>query len=153
MRVSLWQGVIGGAMLLGACGGGGNDAPVVPALLTCATATVPLCTDAATATGVRAAIADADTRLRPSLSGAAAAAIGTELATFRTAVDGGAVSTARSSADRLRAAITTLRGTGTQTPDLATLDAITLALIRAQAALGVTPAQLDVQSSTTTLTH
>jgi hypothetical protein len=140
------------AVSVTACGG--KDTQVVaPTVQTCPAAAVPLCTDATGAAAVRAAITDAVTRLRPSLGTAATAAIGTELTTFKTALDAGNVSAARTSALALRASIATLRGTGALSPDLVTLDALTLAIIRAQVALGVTPVQLTVANSDTSDTR
>lgn len=147
MRVTGVAGIVLGAVIFGACGGGADGPPVGPAVLACPTAAVPLCTDAARATIVRAALSDAVTRLRPSLGTAAGAAVTAELSTLKAAVDAGSVGSGRSSADRLRAILATARGNATLTPDLATLDAITLAIIAVQSALGVTPAQLAINSS------
>jgi hypothetical protein len=138
--------VVCGAMLC-ACSGGADAPPVGPVVLTCPTANVSLCTDATGAVNVRAALTDAVTRLRPSLSTTANGVVTTELSALKAAVDAGSISAARASAERLRTSIATLRGNAALTPDLVTLDAITLAIITAQVALGVTPTQLTIGSA------
>lgn len=147
MRFVGISGLVGSAALLGACGGGGDTPPVGPVVLSCPTAAVPLCTDATGATNVRAALTDAVTRLRPSLGTTVSAAVAPELTVLKTAVDAGSITAARSSAERLRVSLTAARGNGILTPDLVTIDAITLAIISVQVALGVTPVQLSTSAS------
>lgn len=137
MRV---QGVLILTFLLAACGsdpagtGGPSDT-------TCPDAQVPLCTDAAVAGDVRLAVSDAAARLAPALSAEADAAVAGDLAALEAALDAGNVTDGRSAAASLRAALATRRATGPDS-DLATLDAIALAVIQAELALGVTPAAL-----------
>ena len=130
-------------LLLGsaaACGGdptGAGDPPD----LTCANATVPLCTDVAYAAAVRTAIADAGGRIAPALSAEAESAVAGDLAELQAALDAGNVTDARAAAESLRDALAALRAVASAA-DLPSLDAIALAVIQAELALGVAPAAL-----------
>ncbi|HSE26619.1 MAG TPA: hypothetical protein VLA95_00205 [Gemmatimonadales bacterium] len=141
MRVSTFLATLASCGVLIACGsdpagtGGPSDS-------TCPDAQVPLCADAAVAGDVRLATSDAGARLAPALSAEAEAAVAGDLAALETALDAGNVTDGRAAALSLRAALAARRAAGPDS-DLASLDAITLAVIQAELALGVTPAALS----------
>lgn len=141
MRVSTYLVTLASCGVLLACGsdpagtGGPSDS-------TCPDAQVPLCTDAAVGADVRLAVSDAGARLAPALSAEAEAAVAGDLAALEAALEAGNVTDGRTAAASLRAALATRRAAGPE-PDLASLDAIALAVIQAELALGVTPAALS----------
>ena len=107
------------------------DGPTAPRALGCPTARVPLCTDAARAAAVRAALDDASTRLVPTLANATArAGLAGRLPVLAARLDAGDVAGARTALATARAA---LAGEAADAPDLA---AIQLTLAEIASALG-----------------
>lgn len=130
-------------VLLGSFTGCGSDPAGTggPSDSTCPDAQVPLCTDAAVASAVGLAVGDAAARLAPALSAEAEAALAGDLAALEAALDAGNVTDGRAAAAALRSELAARRPTATAA-DLPSLDAIALAVIQAELALGVTPAAL-----------
>lgn len=113
-----------------------------PSDSTCPDAQVPLCTDAAVAGDVRLAVSDAAARIAPALSAEAEAAVAGGLAALEAALEAGNVTDGRAAAASVRSALAARRAAGPAS-DLASLDAIALAVIQAELALGVTPTALS----------
>lgn len=130
---------------LAACGGdpAGSAGPEDS---TCPGAQVPLCTDAGLAAGVALAIDDAALRIAPSLAAEAEVAIEGDLAALAAALDAGNVTAGLATAAALRSALAARRAAG-PLEDLASLDAIALAVIRAELVLGASPAALPSMQS------
>lgn len=141
MRVSTLLATLASCGVLISCGsdpagtGGPSDT-------TCPDAQVPLCADAAVAGDVRLAVSDAGARLAPALSPEVEAAVAGDLAALEAALDAGNVTDGRAAAAALRSELAARRPTASAA-DLPSLDAITLAVIQAELALGVTPAALS----------
>jgi hypothetical protein len=122
-----------GAALAAGCA----DAPNAPQPLHCPSARVALCTDVAHAAVVRAAVADAATRLAPSLAGAGhRAAIAVPLAVLAEQLTDGDVARARDTLASLRSTLARARdGAAPDSVDAADLAAIDLALQEVAGAL------------------
>lgn len=107
------------------------DGPNAPVALRCPTARVPLCADDARAEAVRAALADASTRIVPALASATArAGLAARLPVLAARLAEGDVAGARTA---LAAARGSLAGEAADAPDLA---AIQLTLAEIASALG-----------------
>ena len=121
---------------LAACG---SDSPASPPPdLTCSTASVPYCQNPTTAAIIKIAATDAVTRLLPSLSVTAQTVLSTPLSQLSDAVQSGDITVVRARLVTLDSAILTLR-IGHLTPldpDVPTLDALGLTLLRASEAVG-----------------
>jgi hypothetical protein len=125
-----WRSLAVVATTLLGVGCQGGDSPVAPASLRCPSAQVPLCMDAAQATAVRAAAADAQLRLIPALEGAPTrAVIGQRLTAVASRLDDGDVTGARIALSAARAALAESRAhLPSQPADAADLAAIELTL-------------------------
>ena len=115
----------------------GGDSPVAPGAQQCPSARVPLCMDAAQATAVRAAAADAQLRLAPALESAPARDIFDQRLTVVAArLGGGDVSGARAALGAARGALAESRAQlATHPGDAADLAAIELTLDQIAAVL------------------
>lgn len=102
---------------------------------------MPLCSDAAYAARVQAAAGDALARLAPTLPDGLRDALLPDLQALAAALDAGAVGDASRAAQDLRAALASGRATAAS-GELPSLDAIALAVIQAEHALGLTPSPL-----------
>ncbi len=140
VRVSTLLATLASCGVLLACGSD-PAASGGPSDTTCPDAQVPLCTDAVAAGDVGLAVSDAAARLAPALSAEAETAVAGDLAALEAALDAGNVTDGRAAAAALRGVLAARRATGPDS-DLASLDAIALAVIQAELALGVTPAAL-----------
>ena len=115
-----------------------GDGPAAPVALRCPTARVPLCTDRAQATAVRAAAADAELRLVPALESASSRDVFAQRLTVVTArLGSGDVSGARTALVAARGALADSRAQLSTNPgDAADLSAIELTLDQIAAVLG-----------------
>lgn len=115
-----------------------GDGPVAPASQQCPSARVPLCTDPAQATAVRAAAADAQLRLVPTLESAPTRDIvGQRLTLVAARLGSGDVSGARAALAAARGALGESRAQlATHPGDAADLAAIELTLDQIAAVLG-----------------
>ena len=115
-----------------------GDSPIAPASQQCPGARVPLCMDAAQATAVRAAAADAQLRLVPTLESAATRDIvGQRLTVVAARIGSGDVSGARVALAAARGALGESRAQlATHPGDAADLAAIELTLEQIAAVLG-----------------
>ena len=129
-------GLLATALFGTACAG--TDGPLAPTALQCPTARVPLCTDAAQATAVRAATADAQLRVVPALEGALARDVfGQRLTVVAARLGSGDVSGARAALAAARGALAESRAQLAAHPgDAADLAAIELTLDQITAILG-----------------
>lgn len=116
----------------------GGDSPVAPGAQQCPSARVPLCTDAAQATAVRAAAADAELRLVPALQSASTRDFfGQRLTVVVSRLGSGDVSGARSALVTARGALADSRAQlSTHPGDAADLAAIELTLDQIAVVLG-----------------
>lgn len=123
--------------LLSALACGGDSSSPTPSL-TCPSATVPLCQDPTDASQVRIATADAVDRLLPTLSGASRSVLTGPLTQLSAALQSGDVSAARGAIVDLSARLAERRATALNTvpADLATIDAIGLAVLQGSIAVG-----------------
>ena len=124
--------------LLVVLGCGSDDSSAPPPDLTCSTVAVPLCQDATTAQAVRIAASDAVTRLLPSLSQANQTALAPSITGLSDAVQAGDITEARAHLVALDSAILALRAghLAPLDPDVPTLDALGVTLLRASEAVG-----------------
>jgi hypothetical protein len=101
----------------------GTDGPAAPLADRCPSARVPLCMDVAHAALVRAAVADAGSRLAPSLEDAALRApLTASLATLSDALLAGDIARARSSLAATRAALAQGRAAATDAADITAIE-------------------------------
>ncbi|HET9002950.1 MAG TPA: hypothetical protein VFN39_03010 [Gemmatimonadaceae bacterium] len=116
----------------------GSDSPVAPGAQECPSAPVPLCTDAAQATAVRAAAADAELRLVPALESASSRDVFAQRLTVVAArLGSGDVSGARTALVAARGALADSRAQLSTNPgNAADLSAIELTLDQIAAVLG-----------------
>ena len=116
----------------------GGDSPAAPGAQQCPSAPVPLCTDAAQATAVRAAAVDAALRLVPALESASTRDVfGQHLTIVVSRLESGDVSGARSALVAARGALADSRAQLSTNPgDAADLAAIELTLDQVAAVLG-----------------
>ena len=115
-----------------------GDGPTAPAARRCPDARVPLCTDVAHAAYLRAAVADAETRLVPALeSGPTRDALAVKLATLSSRLADGDVTGSLAALGAARGAVAQSRaGLDRHTLDAADLAAIELTLTETAGALG-----------------
>lgn len=128
MRLAVFPGTFALVALVAGCGGA--DRPAGPTALVCPGAQVPLCTDVAHAALVRAALADAGTRLVPALAAPdTRAVLGARIDALSAALEAGDVAGARASLAATRRALDEARGPGSApAADGADLDAIAITL-------------------------
>jgi hypothetical protein len=124
--------------LLVALGCGSDNSSAPPPDLTCSTVAVPLCQNPTTAQAVTTAATDAVTRLLPSLSQAAQVSLGPSINGLSDAVEAGDITEARAHLVALDSAILALRvgHLAPLDPDVPTLDALGVTLLRASEAVG-----------------
>lgn len=140
MRFTPVSAVLALSLALASCGSDPVESGG-PTGAECPGAPVPLCTDVGYATAVLAALGDAAGRIAPAMSTGPRTAVLPGLEALESALDAGDVSGALELALELRATLAAERATATE-DDLPSLDAITLAVMQAELALGSTPAAL-----------
>lgn len=112
-----------------AAGCQGAESPAAPLAEQCPTARVPLCMDVVHAALVRAAVADAGTRLVPALENAALrASLGSRLAALGDALLAGDIARARASLAATRGVLDESPWTSTDPADAADITAIEITL-------------------------